>query len=88
MLIAAVLAASLLVIPSSIRAGTQEDLERARALLTREDGRAAAAILEAALSASSAELRTQVLQELRRAYELAATQAAVADQTVMAAPAN
>jgi hypothetical protein len=78
---AAVLAASLLVIHSSIRAGTQEDLERARALLTRDDGRAAAAVLEAALPASSAELRTQVLDELRRAYELAATQADAAGRS-------
>jgi hypothetical protein len=75
---AAVLAASLLVIPTSIRAGTPEDLARARALLTREDGRAAAALLEAALPAATAELRAQVLRELRRAYELAATQAEAA----------
>ena len=38
---AAVLAASLLIIiPNFVLAGTQEDLERARTLLTREDGRA------------------------------------------------
>jgi len=56
-------------------AGPAAPLDRARASLDRADGRAALAILEAALPDAPAADRPALLTALRRAYDLAARQA-------------
>jgi hypothetical protein len=58
-----------------------DPLERARALLAREDGRRAVVLLEEALSATPVARRPALVAELRRAYELAARQAEAEGRT-------
>jgi hypothetical protein len=58
-----------------VLAAEPDTLARATALLDRQDGRAAAAVLEDALPKADAETRHQLLQGLRRAYALAIRQA-------------
>jgi hypothetical protein len=70
-------AVSLLILACAAGASARADqaLERAKALLDRNDGRGAAAILEEALPVATSESRPQVLQSLRTAYESAIRQA-------------
>jgi hypothetical protein len=72
---AATLVAPLLAFVGTSLAGTPESLEKARALLASDDARAAVAVLESALPAAAAPERPAILDQLRRAYDLAARQA-------------
>src|SRR5437868_1342915 len=56
-------------------------LERAKALLSQNDGRSAAEVLESALTDCSSADRGQLLDLLRNAYETAGRQAVDAGET-------
>lgn len=73
--LAATLAALLLFAPAATVVADSEALDRAQTLLERDDGRAAVAVLEAALPGTRAGDRAALLDALRLAYERAAHQA-------------
>lgn len=82
LLAAAILAVSLAYAPPRTSlAGTSETVAQARALLDRNDAKAAADLLETALPSTAAPDRPALLEVLRRAYESAARQAEAVGKT-------
>jgi hypothetical protein len=77
---AAVLVAGCLTLCSAAWAAAPAALQQARALLARNDGAGAAALLEEALSEASETDRRAIVDALRTAYDLAAKQAETAGQ--------